>query len=74
MSLLVVFFVDRFTAISEKTIKIMLIPFQEKDKKSFWLNRLAKDIYTKGVIKQCIKQRELERIPKLSEFLNTILI
>ena len=52
----------------------MLIPFQEKDKKLFWLNRLAKDIYTKGVIKQCIKQRELERIPKLSEFLNTILI
>ena len=34
MVLLVVFFVDRFTAISEKTIKIMLIPFQEKDKKS----------------------------------------
>ena len=52
MILLVVFFVDRFTAISEKTIKIMLILFQEKDKKSFWLNRLAKDIYTKGVIKQ----------------------
>jgi len=34
----------RFTAISEKTIKIILIPFQDEYKKSFWLNRLAKDI------------------------------
>tara|TARA_B100000212_G_scaffold145390_1_gene109288 strand:- start:592 stop:714 length:123 start_codon:yes stop_codon:yes gene_type:complete len=40
----VVFFVDLFTATREKIIKIKLIPFQEKDKNSFWVNRPAKDM------------------------------